>query len=280
MGPPYRRHMNAKQLLVLTYEALQNGTSLAGELCPACKGGSTGEQTLSVRKEDDVLLWKCHRASCSFAGASGAYRNTSDRTTTEVPNVRGAVGRTYLRESESLGEGIKQSLKDSYGLTDVHISRFGIGWARDVERLVLPVYNYRGEVLGSTLRDLSRKSRTKSKSHTDEGAISWYVNHTTPGVIIVEDQLSAIRASDYLTSVALLGTHLNDERVAEIRATGLSPIYLALDADAWAQSVKYAIQFRSTLKPKLIQLTKDIKNQTDEELRALFNSLSQPGGMT
>lgn len=272
--------MNARELTILTYESLHNGTSLAGERCPACKGGSSGEQTLSVRKEDDVLLWKCHRASCNFAGASGAYRYSDNRTTTEVPNVRGVVGRTYIRESESLGDAVKQGLRERYGITDVHISRFGLGWASDVERLVLPVYNYRGETLGSTLRDLSGNSRTKSKSHTDEGAISWYVNHTTPGVIIVEDQLSAIRASDYLTSVALLGTHLNDERVAEIRATGLSPVYIALDADAWATAVKYAIQYRSILKPRLIKLDKDIKNQTDEELRALFNSLSEPEGMT
>ena len=131
-----------------------------------------------------------------------------------------------------------------------------------------------GERLGCVLRALDGR-QPKTLTHTEQGAISWHVNHTTDGVIIVEDQFSAIRASDYLTSVALLGTNLNEERVAEIKAAGLGPVYLALDADAWQVAVRYAVKYRSELRPQLLRLAKDIKDQSKEELDHLFASIGK-----
>ena len=118
-------------------------------------------------------------------------------------------------------------------------------------------------------------TKPKVISHTEKGAMAWYVNHTTPGVIIVEDQLSALRASSFLTSVALLGTNLSEERVAEIKKAGYSPVYLALDNDAIATAVKYVVKYRSVLPMQLVRLSKDIKDQTEEELAALITVIKE-----
>lgn len=112
-------------------------------------------------------------------------------------------------------------------------------------------------------------AKPKVISHTEKGAMAWYINHTTPGIIIVEDQLSAVRASRYLSSVALLGTNLSEERVAEIRRTGNSPVYLALDNDAISSAVKYVVKYRSVLPLQLVRLDKDIKDMSEEELEVL-----------
>lgn len=118
------------------------------------------------------------------------------------------------------------------------------------------------------LRALDNR-KPKVVSHTEKGAIAWYVNRITPGVIIVEDQLSALRASAYLTSVALLGTNLSEERVEEIRKVAKGQVYLALDNDAIQTAVKYVVKYRSVLPMRLLRLDKDIKDMQQEELEAL-----------
>lgn len=104
--------------------------------------------------------------------------------------------------------------------------------------------------------------------------MAWYTNVRASGIIIVEDQLSAIRASAYLNSVALLGTNLNEERALEIRAANNSPVYLALDLDAIASAVKYVVKYRSVLPMQLVRLSKDIKDHSVKELDLLMGDLS------
>jgi DNA primase len=182
------------------------------------------------------------------------------------------VGRAALKESVALEECTTELLKSKYNLAPVHITKYGIGWDTQTDRLAIPVEDFRGERLGVVLRSLSGQ-QPKTLTHTEQGAISWFINPHTTSLIIVEDQFSAIRASDFMSSAALLGTHLNDERIQEIKASGLSPVYLALDADAWGKTIKYVSTYRSQLRMIPVQLEKDIKDMTDEELTCLVSSL-------
>lgn len=106
-------------------------------------------------------------------------------------------------------------------------------------------------------------------SFTEKDSLAWYPNPRADSIIVVEDQLSAVRASQYMTAVALLGTHMNEPMVLEIRERH-QPVYLALDADAVAKAVKYVVKYRSLLPMQLLTLDKDIKDMTHEEADALF----------
>lgn len=265
--------MNVREQMLLEYEGLSDGTTLAGEQCPTCRGGNTGEGSLSVSKREGLLLWKCHRASCGIAGAANASGSANVRERTRVPETRGVVGRTIERSSNVVGPHDRQLLLSKYGITENHIARWSLGWDDETNRLVVPVQDVRSERLGVVLRALDG-SVPKSKSHTEKDAISWFVNHSVPGVIVVEDQFSAIRAADYITAVALLGTHLNEERVHEIRSSGFTPVYLALDADAFNKAVHYRIKYRSSLNPVLVKLEKDLKDHDNQELSDFFAGLN------
>lgn len=37
--------------------------------CPECHNGSSGDNSFAVTVKEDMVLWKCHRATCGFAGA-------------------------------------------------------------------------------------------------------------------------------------------------------------------------------------------------------------------
>lgn len=257
--------MNARESMLLNYDGLAAGTSLAGELCPACEGGQTRERSLSVSSEGGGIKWYCHRASCGFSGSTvGGMRQSS--LPTQNVQCRGLVGRTLIRESSALDTSVEQILRDKYSITDRHRRIAGLGWDEEDNSLVMPVYGVRGEVLGANLRRLDGRT-PKTKLHAEQGAIAWYVNHTATGIIIVEDQLSAIRASDYLTSVALLGTHFNEERCLAIKESGYQPVYLALDNDAWDRAISYVREYRYLLRLIPLRLSKDLKNMTDDELK-------------
>lgn len=105
--------------------------------------------------------------------------------------------------------------------------------------------------------------------------MAWYRNRDSSVLVIVEDQLSAIRLLDYkVDSVALLGTNLNEERVAEIAEQKYNKVYLALDKDAFSLAVNYILGFRSKLPLHLLRLEKDIKNQAKEELDELMKEIT------
>lgn len=255
----------------IDYSYLGEGQSLAGEPCPKCGGGSSKESTLSVSRRDGILLWYCHRDSCGFRGAAAGGR-VSSRSDFPEESSRGIVGRTFLRTADSIPAEVTEELAERYSITASHISKWSLGWDSESSRLVLPVLSSTGEARGSALRSFSG-ALPKVKTHTEQGAMAWFTNVRTGGVIIVEDQLSAIRASDYITSVALLGTHLNEERVQEIKASKLSPVYLALDNDAISTAVKHVVKYRSVLPMKLLRLERDIKDLSYEEADRLFASI-------
>ncbi|UFK09558.1 hypothetical protein [Xanthomonas phage DES1] len=246
------------------------GISVAGELCPACQGGRTGERTLSVSRREGSLVWTCHRDSCGFSGREQG-RFSDGITATTKTSCRGFVGRQAVRESTSISDEVANYLSESYGLEHpAIIQRSGIAWSSQENRLVLPVYNPLGECTGAVLRSLSGAT-PKAVSHTEELAMAWYMKRGSSQLIIVEDQLSAIRASEYMNAVALLGTNLNEQRAYEIRKQKFSQVFIALDADAIKQQTKLVLQHRGLLRLIPLILKKDIKNHSHEELQEFIS---------
>lgn len=267
--------LSARDRVLFDYAYLSDGETTNSQLCPACNGGTSRDLSLSVSRREGRLLWICYRASCSFKGSSSSTF-TSASQSTAVPYKKAVAGRELHRSSVRIGQDAADYLSTQYHIDEKLSAWAEFGWSEDENRLVMPVKSYTGEVLGVMLRSLSGQ-QPKVLSFTEKGSIAWYVNRITPGVIIVEDQLSAARASRYLTSVALLGTNLSPERAAEIKATGLSPVHLALDNDAIAQAVRYVTKYRSQLPMQLVRLHKDIKDMTHEEADALFAGVSTGG---
>lgn len=260
------RNFTPREQVLLDYAFLADGDTSNGGLCPACNGGVSGDRSLSVSRRDGTLLWICYRDSCGFRGREG-QRAGGIRTV--VPSTRATAGRWIAREAEPLPADVSELLASRYQIGAKLTSYGGFGWDTESNRLTMPVRGAQGQELGVMLRSLSGE-KPKVISHTEKGAMAWYVNLTIPGLIIVEDQLSALRASDYLSSVALLGTNLSEERVAEIKKAGLGPVFLALDNDATASAVKFVVKYRTVLPMQLVRLDKDIKDCTNEELDNLF----------
>lgn len=259
--------MNVRDTLLLEYSHLADGETAAGQLCPACRGGSTGERSLSVSRDGDSLLWKCHRASCGFGGGSGS-KATSYRT--QTPSTKGIVGRTYYRAADPLPAEVAELLESKYYLSANQLRL--LMWDADAQRVALPVLNSEGELTGCVLRSESGE-QPKALSYNEDNAVAVFRNYSSPDLIIVEDIYSALRASQYINAAALLGTHLNYERMAALKSLKCKRNYLALDADAFDKTIKYVREFRNDLTMIPVKLEKDLKNHPPDELNEFFNGL-------
>jgi DNA primase len=93
--------------------------------------------------------------------------------------------------------------------------------------------------------------------------------------VLVEDSLSAMRLVEFdssLRTVAILGTGVNAEKVREIQRASVDydEVMIALDADATGQAFTMARKWGNAFrKCRVIVLSKDIKDSSDEELASL-----------
>jgi hypothetical protein len=86
-------------------------------------------------------------------------------------------------------------------------------------------------------------------------------------LILVEDQMSALKLAPHVHSLALLGTHLSDAKAAEIVAGGYKKVLISLDNDATREAIKMQLAHRNTIKHLYVAgLGIDIKDMTQGEL--------------
>lgn len=254
-----------------TYSSLAEGVSLAGELCPSCGGGSSKEGSLSITRESGRLLFHCHRASCEFSGIATPKGGRYLHAPAQQPERRDGRRSYDSLDKGPLPDAIANKLHADYSIGPRMCARGLLRWTtthspRDFGRVVLPVANPAGEVYGYVARKTDDQTgpKTLSMFASNEGA--WYPCNASKDLIVVEDQLSAIRASEYINAVALLGTNITDQTLRNIKMGNYREVFLALDPDAFPKSIRLARTHRATVRMTVVHLPKDIKNMRELEL--------------
>lgn len=259
-----------------TYRGLREGETQAGQVCPSCKGGATKEGSLSVSRSRGSLLFNCHRASCKFSGViiltAGVGSVNSGATTTR--------SKTYIPTTH-LSETATKLLAEEFRLTGEAIDLAGIKSVKGDSgfysgRVCFPIYGPDSRERGASYRSYDGAT-PKSIIRLDEDgiAMSWYVRkRKSKALVIVEDQVSAIKLSSFYDSVALLSTNLSEAKVKEIADKKYPRVYLCLDNDATSVAINLMIKLRYKLPSlQMIGLDKDIKNMNKEEFASFLNKL-------
>lgn len=252
----------------LEYTSLLDGENITGQLCPRCRGGGTNEHSFSVGRYGPKLLWKCHRASCGFSGIS--IIGKADSSYVKPTLTRGLVGVQYYKDAEIIPQEVASILENKYSLSKYNISI--LGWDSTKQRVVLPVMDWEGNVVGSVLRS-EHGGVPKALSNTDPDAMACFTNSSSSDCIIVEDIYSAMRASTFINACALNGTNLNYSRVQNIANQKFNNCYLALDKDAFNKTIYYVKEYRSVTTMIPIYLSKDIKNMQTDEIELFFSNI-------
>lgn len=256
---------------------LYDGESRSGQQCPFCKGGQSYEKSFSITREAHVVRYRCYRASC---GANGRF-NTRSGMAMERKTELGGKTREFEVLPAPLDDVTVRYLQDRYSLSTVEIRRAELGLTRRYSagtdsRIYVPTFRPNGTTRGYLARDILGTQSPKALTflfRTDEPNMGWYRNKRSKKLVIVEDAFSAIRASEYMNATYLLGTDLSKGKVDEIRRESFDVVYLALDKDATRKAIKQALEWRSYLDLKVIELDKDLKDLSRRNLTTFMENL-------
>jgi hypothetical protein len=237
------------------------------EVCPRCGGGTSGERSLSVSRKEGHLIWYCFRAKCNFKGATGS---------SGVPQIVKAErkadrkrkmwdGKTY-----PVPDDVVQRISDTWNMAVPDDWWWTTDYGGRIAMSIRgPKFNHRGWVLRSIVATKGAKALTYV--YEGEQGLSWYKTSPHRGTILVEDIPSAIRASRYVNSVALLGTGVGIDRAIEIAENAPRPLVLALDQDATAESFRWARRYALLWGDIRVQPLKvDIKNMEEKAIEELL----------
>lgn len=159
-----------------------------------------------------------------------------------------------------------------YHLSDRQINFGGLRWSITEDRLVLPIRGVNGKTVGFVARSENPEVKPKALTylHTTETACgAFYMMHPLSKKIwLVEDQLSALRLTEYTNSLALLGTNLSKSLLAELKACKIESVTVCLDADAKEKAYAISKNISGLFGHIAVRFPpKDIKNMTFFELR-------------
>lgn len=243
----------------------------AGLVCPFCDGGRDRERCFSItRAEDGAILYLCHRGSCNKRG------RVSDHPSTAPKKPHLAI-EPFDSPTTFLTDRQITFFDQRYGLTAKEIAYAGFLWATKQRKIVQPVYGPGKAFRGVVLRDYNIKEVKTHRNVLDEPWQSWYFCQNPKGIIIVEDQLSALKASRFYTAVALLNTTFTQDKVLEIKRVkdgqGVKKVVLMLDYDARNLALGLVSRWGSFIEGLSTELTvnqRDLKYWSDEELQEII----------
>jgi hypothetical protein len=265
--------------LELEYADLQLGETRNG-VCPKC-----GQKKFYVTRKPRGIAFICFRVKCGYKGFAGCKAYHAEPLPAPPPSNRPGnpyKGELFLLDwtdidyfMEQFGVELGESPKDSAYYCKV----------TGDNRYALPIWGpsdeYRGIVVRRPVWAGSPKApRTDTVSDTCPKAVtywehnvrvrlSWHHSMNESEVIIVEDQVSAMRlASCGFTSVAILGTNFAPEFLRDFNhfKRGESRYVLALDPDASIKALKIARTWGPCFKHglRVAFLSRDAKDYDDD----------------
>lgn len=264
--------------VVLNYSHLKEGEQVTGDLCPSCEGGATKEKSLSVTRRDGVLLWKCHRASCTFTGYDG-----SPATAGEGGSAARAGRDSVHVKTTPLDKATSRFLAAKYSIPTEDFGLAGCGWTGETagrysRRVCFPIFGPDSRKRGENYRSYEG-AKPKSLINLfseDAVACSWYKwKRKSRTLILVEDQVSAIKMAPHCHSMALLGTNLSEAKVLEILYNDeYDKVFLVLDADATKEAILTQLKWRTRIKDLyVLGIEEDIKDMSDAEFKIFLERL-------
>lgn len=210
-------------------------------VCPGCGGGDTKEKSLVITAYSHHIVYHCFRAKC---GVTGALSTTGEGRTQAKPKARprpygGALVRVPLE--------VWEQVFAKYDISQAMLTEQGITFATEINRVRFPIYNYMGYVIGENLRAISPEQKPKSlvNKFNDVPLLHFpYGQFWKGALVLVEDQVSAIKISKIHLCASLMGTNLSDSCLKQLLMLGIKKVILMLDGDdaGFAASIKLAKQ--------------------------------------
>lgn len=267
-----------EQMTLMVYaEDMSVGDHRSGLLCPYCHGGGSGERSMSMKGYVDGVAWKCWRNSCGKSGRLNVKTgflstdNEKDKSNVvELPWVK-------LYETQPITNDWETELL-KYGILkqQAHMK----GWQCNfLGNLVIPLKRPTGpSVVGHEFRNKDGRQPKSRINLTSKSDFPRNAIETAKGkrdvVLIVEDSLSALKASVVCRTYSLQGTNFTQRHAEELADEWKAKTYmLALDRDATRKAGDLLQRYRFILPTmKLCPINRDIKHFRVAEIEELVKT--------
>lgn len=269
-----------KQFVAIAGVGMSDGEQTRDELCPACVGGKTREKAFSLHRRGPTIYFKCFRASCGINGRVEVYGSLVEpaEKASVVDQRRPFTSKLYSLDPDHL-----KFLCNKYSLFHDELNTLGVRSVPEDGRIAFEVRGptpritpRRGWNIRSFNPQLGYPKWDAYREAWEEPWMAWYerqfVMEDAP-VIVVEDQISALKASRMAIGCALLGTSLDIDKVVEIgKKAGNRKVFLALDKDATANAIDFVAEFKFFTNNhfQTIPLDRDIKDMSQTDLLKLL----------
>lgn len=240
-------------------KAVSERRSISGFTCPKCHGGQKRERSVTVFPKKGsalVAIAHCWRNKCDFNEeilGHGKPAISTWRPATEPPTI-------------PLTEKALQYIERRFRLHSDTLYRWSVTQLPWLSSVYLPAFDVRHERIGGVLRHLGKHTGSKAVVFQTKQVpfMAFYLRRPCSHLVVVEDQLSAMRAWQLgVSAAALVGVALSDEKLNEVRKAGPQRMTIALDADATGRAIRYARRYGA----EVVRLWRDLKDSTDKEIQ-------------
>ncbi len=252
--------------------AMAEQEQLSGLMCPFCNGGGSLERTLSMKRNGNQISYICHRDGCKKKGFFLVVGPAP------LPATKAAKFSKALKDLKELPAGVKDMLAAKYHMNTTDLVRIEAKWQPDMRRVCFPILSPERNLVGYTMRSYEKDVKPKSyKAITNFAlpALSYYRCWATgfDKLLIVEDQVSACRAANTASAVALCGTNINLTMVRHMKNLFPKRVVICLDADAFGTAIKIQERWGGMFeKCKVVKPPKDLKDMERDQLRSFINA--------
>lgn len=226
--------------------------------------------SMAVTRDQYCLKYHCFRATC--ARGSGVIPHIS----LDQPTRKEFKPNEYKDMLRPLSGGEKSYLHKRFEITEQQVQEQGIMFNPTRCTYIFPIRDIRGYTVGYVDRDFTGTRDLKAISYwfNDVPKLHFVLQGKIGGTcLVVEDIPSAIKAGKFVSTTALLGSHITDAQASHLSRL-FSTIVLALDEDAFLKAIKLQRRYRFYFADfQLLRLTKDIKNMTYNEIEKLLEEV-------
>lgn len=161
------------------------------------------------------------------------------------------------------------------------INAYGIGYSKELNRVIIPVYDEHNKLVMWQGRGLSNKQtkylNTKSTKKQNDFFKSWAQCNTSSddpysSVVVVEDALSVIKVGQITKAVGVLGTSLSQKQINYLSKFSLVIFWLDGDRAGVNASTKMVKKLSMVTNTHRIFTKKDPKKLSYAEIEEIINS--------
>lgn len=256
-------------------------------VCPFCDGGKTRERSFGVgKRKDGTIYYKCFRVHCGKSGVAGQSRSNSSFS----PSNRRTVERPVLPPLQDVEGPWKTRLTEhgiGTGPTDTSTK---LGWQTSDNGtcLWIPLRTCDGVHIGYEARRISGDPKSRifrfnkdsfvrnfceRSPRSSEDVLREDVLDRNLPTLVVEDSISALKASQITDTYSLQGTNFTTDHLFELVSyMDERIVLLALDKDATQKAAGLVRRYRFYSQfIRICPLQVDVKHLNLEEIKELVD---------